>query len=343
MTAVAEMMDDRAALHALAREIADPGRARDGLVGEATALWRLLERLTLLSPESQPDLGANQTRTGAGLAISPAKAALCAREPFRTIAFIKGLAAAIAQVRRPGRPVRVLYAGCGPFATLALPLMTLLDAQDAVFTLVDIHAASLDSARALVEGLGLASHVAGYVLADACTLRLPTDALPDVIVSETMNAALRSEPQVAIARNLATQAPAALLVPQSVTVDACLLRLGKEFAPALEGPDAVPQPAPRERIALGRVFELSAAAISAWGTMEGMHLPAATVRIPAEVPAGMQPRLLTKIVTFGPHTLDDYESSLNQPQHFPGRPALAGGERLQFAYRVSEEPGLALL
>jgi hypothetical protein len=343
MTAAASPADDRAALRALAEAVVSPARPRDSLLPEVEALRQLLERRAPLVLDRQVDLGANQTRTAAGLAISPAKAAMCAREPFRTIAFIKGLAAAIGEARRPGRPVRVLYAGCGPFATLALPLMALFDAREAVFTLIDIHVESLDCARQLIEGLGLAPQVAGYVQADAAALRLDPQALPDVIVSETMNAALGSEPQVAIARNLAAQAPDALLVPRSVTVDACLLRLGKEFPPPLEGPDAQPQPVRRERIALGRVFALDAAAIRAWGALTGPVLPAAAVRIPAEVPAGMQARLLTRIVTFGPHVLDDYESSLNLPRAFPGKPALAGGEHLQFAYRIGEAPGLVLV
>lgn len=339
---MAASQDGRAELRALAQALVNPARQREDLMLEVAALRHLLERRSPLELGPQADLGANETRTAAGLAISPVKAALCVREPLRTITFIRGLADAITQARRPGRPVRVLYAGCGPLATLALPLMALLDASEAQFTLVDIHAQSLDCARQLVEGLGLAPCVAGYQLADASALRLDPQALPDVIVSETMNAALRSEPQVAIARNLATQAPAALMVPESVTVDACLLRLGKELPPPLEAPDALPQPAQRERIALGRVFELDAGAIRAWGALAGPMLPAGAVQVPAQVPDGMQPRLLTRIVTFGPHVLDDYESSLNLPQHLPGRPALAGGERLQFAYRIGEQPGLVL-
>lgn len=337
------MTPDRSELRALAAALADPERPRATLIQEAGALRMLLERCTGLSLEQQPDLGANQTRLGAGLAISPIKAALCAREPYRTITFIKGLADAIAAARRPDRPVRVLYAGCGPFATLALPLMALLGPAQAVFTLVDIHAESLACAGALVDGLGLSASVAEYLLADACSMRLAPDRLPDVIVSETMNAALRSEPQVTIARNLSAQAPQALLVPQSVTVDACLLRLGKEFAPPLAAPDASPQEAQRERIALGPVFELSAAAIAAWPATARDLLPAGAIVLPPEVPAGMQPRLLTRIVVFGPHRLDDYDSSLNLPQHLPGRLQLAGGERLRFAYRLDAEPGLALV
>ncbi|UGQ48213.1 SAM-dependent methyltransferase [Massilia endophytica] len=334
--------EDRAELRELARAIASPARERESLMRESAALRLLLERCTGLRPEDQPLDDSKQTSTAAGLALSPLRAAMCAREPLRTITFIKGLAAAIEQARRPERPVRVLYAGCGPFATLALPLMALSGAQEAEFTLADIHAASLDCARGLVEGFGLASHVSGYVLADACTMILDPAQLPDVIVSETMNASLRSEPQVAIMRHLAAQAPGALLVPESVTVEACLLRLGKELPPPLEGPDAKPQPAQRERIGLGPVFRLDREAIEAW-KKEGGLLPAGAVRIPSEVPAGMQARLLTKIVAFGPHRLDDYECSLNLPQHFPGRPALAGGEQLQFAYRISDAPGLVLL
>lgn len=332
--------DPRAALQALASAITSAARGRDSLIPEAVALSRLLEGLTGLSPETQPELGANQTTTGGGLAISPIKAALCAREPLRTITFIRGLAAAIGQAGRTDRPVRVLYAGCGPFATLALPLMTVFSPAQVQFTLLDIHAESLEGARQLVAQLGLQASVAAYVLADACTLRLDAAAPPDVIVSETMNAALRSEPQVAIMRHLATQAPQALLVPESVTVEACLLRLRKELPPPVE-PGMPLLPAQRERIELGPVFQLDAAAIAAWRGLEG-ELPAAAVQMPDPVPAGLQARLLTKIVCFGPHRLDDYESSLNQPQHFPGRLQPAGGERLQFAYLAGEAPGLVL-
>jgi hypothetical protein len=333
--------DDRAGLQALAHDIVSQERERDSLFREVGMLGRLLERLSGVTPDVHVALGANETVTAAGLAISPVKAALCVREPLRTIVFIRGLAAAIEQERRPDRPVRVLYAGCGPLATLALPLMTLFDPDAVSFTLVDIHAASLDSARALVGHLGLETHVAGYVLADACSLRLDPAALPDVIVSETMNAALRSEPQVAIMRHLAMQAPLALLVPESVTVEACLLRLSKELSPPRD--DGGAQQAPRrERVELGPVFHLDAAAIRAWSGMDAA-LPAGAVQVPATVPAGMQPRLLTKIVSFGSHRLQDWESSLNLPQHFPGRPVLQGGETLQFAYRIGEQPGLVLL
>jgi hypothetical protein len=71
-------------------------------------------------------------------------------------------------------------------------------------TLLDIHAEALAPARALVAALGLDAGVADWVQADAAAYRLDPDALPDVIVSETMSAALKREPQVAITRNPAS-------------------------------------------------------------------------------------------------------------------------------------------
>lgn len=327
----------------LARAITDAARPRQTLIGEAVALRELLERRAGLTLASETDLGAGQTALDSGLAISPLKAALCARECFRTVVFIKGLHAAILDAAgaagRGAGPVRVLYAGCGPFATLALPLMALLAPGQAVFTLLDIHEQSLAHVRALVTGLGLADRVEAFVRADATRYRMGA-AAPDVIVSETMNAALRSEPQVSIARHLAAQAPRALLVPARVTVRACLLHLAREFAPPLAAPDAAPVEPRRDRIDLGAVFELDGDSIRSWTGLAGPFLPAGEVRIPAPLAARYRAMLLTRIQVHGSHVLDDYDSSLNVPQPFPGKPILSGGERLRFRYRTGPRPGL---
>lgn len=332
---------DQAALECLARALTDPARARDSLIGEVVALSQLLERRTGLSPRSATELGAGQTVLPSGLAISPLKAALCARECFRTITFIKGLHAAIIAAHRCERPVRVLYAGCGPFATLALPLMALLPAQSVVYTLLDIHEESLAHVRALIDGLGLSDRIDAYVAGDATTYRIGA-AAPHVIVSETMNAALRGEPQVSIARHLMAQAPQALMVPASITVRACLLHLAKEFAPPLASPGAAPVQPQRDRIDLGPLFVLNADSIRDWADLESDTLPAGEVRIPAPLARRYRPMLLTHIEVYGPHVLGDYDSSLNLPQPFPGKPGLSGGERLRFRYRIGSAPGLEL-
>ncbi|MGK5050062.1 hypothetical protein [Janthinobacterium sp. RB2P8] len=117
----------------------------------------------------------------------------------------------------------MLYAGCGPFALLALPVMALLGASDVQFAILDVHAETLAYARELIAALGLDRHVAAYICADAAAHRIPADAMPDVIVSATMNTALGKEPQVAILRNLQAQAPASVTVHQG---------LGRQHPPA---------------------------------------------------------------------------------------------------------------
>ena len=73
--------------------------------------------------------------------------------------------------------------------------------------------------KSIVRRLRLGGSVASYVVADACHYKIPKDEMPDVILSEPMNAALEFEPQVAIMRHLLGQAPGARLVPESVQVD----------------------------------------------------------------------------------------------------------------------------
>jgi hypothetical protein len=65
------------------------------------------------------------------------------------------------------QPIHVLYAGCGPFALLALPLMTAFSKQEVVFTLIDIHPESLRCARHLIDSFGYGAHVRAYACADA--------------------------------------------------------------------------------------------------------------------------------------------------------------------------------
>ena len=333
--------DDLATLQKLTEDILNPANPKIALIRQVTELRQLFERRSSLPDVQDLKIGEGETRLDSGLAISPIKAAMCARECFRTIVFIKGLGAAIEAARQTGRPTRVLYAGCGPFASLALPLMSVFSSKQVMFTLIDIHAESLRYARHLIEGFGLAEHVGDYVCADATRYRIPEDALPDVIVSETMNVSLRSEPQVTIARRLLTQAPDALLVPSVITVEACLLHHAKEYAPPITDPDAPFLEPQRDRVYLGKVFELSAQTIKSWDGIDAEVLPAASITIPVPLEPRYEARLLTRIAVYGDHHLLDYESSLNLPQRLPGKPVLKGGEELRFHYRLGSEPGLA--
>lgn len=324
-------------LRNIAQAILDPGKELADLIPEAQALRDLFEQRANFQIDHATGVGEGETRLASGLAISPTLAAMCIRELFRTAAFIRGLGNAIRDARHPHRPVRVLYAGCGPYALLALPLMTVFRKEQALFTLLDIHRECLDDAMKLIDSFGLAGHVDGCFCADATTFRIPAEAMPDVIVSETMAVALHNEPQVSIERNLLSQAPGAKMVPQRVSVEACVLRPGKEhvFMPAgFTGEFPAPE---RDRIHLGNLFDLDADSVRGWEGIEGDRLPAGRVRIPRPLD-GRVPHLLTRIVVYGETTLQDYDCSLTVPRRL-GR-EIEGGEELQFHYQLGNDPEL---
>lgn len=332
------MDEDLEALKRISREILYPSKELIDLIPEAQALRDLFERKAQFCIDNSRDLSAGESRLGSGLAISPALAAMCIRELFRTTAFIKGLGAAIRDAARPERPVRVLYAGCGPYALLAVPLMAAFTREQVSFTLLDIHQDCLDQALALIASFGLTHYVQGSVCADATQYQIPAGEKPDVIVSETMAVCLHNEPQVSIARHLLAQAPDARMVPQSVSVEACLLNLEKEHV--IMPADFVGEfpPPERDRIYLGKIFELDAANIRGWEGLEGDRLPAGQVKIPAQPESRYRPYLLTRVDVYGNNRLQDYDCSLTLPQPLRGK--VEGGETLQFHYQLGSNPQL---
>lgn len=332
------MDKDLLALTRIAHAFLDPQRPLQSLLLEAQSLRELIERRAHFEINPAGGIGIGETRLDSGLAISPTAAAMCLRELYRTPAFIRGLGAAVKDALLPGRPVRVLYAGCGPYALLALPLMTVFSAKQVVFTLLDIHQECLDDAMDLIGSLGLSDHVAECVCADATRYRIPGGSIPDVIVSETMSVTLHNEPQVSVARNLLTQAPSARMVPESVSVEACVLHGAKEhvFLPA-DHTGEIPPPR-RDRINLGKIFELDAASICDWAPIAGDRLPAGRIKIPEPLEPRYRPYLLTRITVYGDTCLQDYDSSLTLPKPLPGK--FRGGEELQFHYQLGSNPEL---
>lgn len=98
-----------------------------------------------------------------------------------------------------------MYAGTGPFATLALCILNKLDPNTAKFTLLDYNQASLGVFKRLVTNLGLHKHFSipghdQYIQADATEFVSPKKY--HIIITETMHSALTEEPQAAITANL---------------------------------------------------------------------------------------------------------------------------------------------
>lgn len=174
--------------------------------------------------DEQETVNLQHMQSSGGQAVSPEAAAVCIRDFMRTRIFMCGLYEAITTKLQsnPGKAVTVLYAGTGPFATLLIPLATLLEPAQLNMLLLDINPASIAYLNKIIRYFNLEPYVLQVVETDAVTYRIPAAWQPDIILSETMMPSLKTEPQVSIVANLAGQCPQALLVPEMIEVSACL-------------------------------------------------------------------------------------------------------------------------
>jgi len=262
-----------------------------------------------------------------GKAISPIKAAHCLLEYQRTAVFLRGIYKAILElkVRYPGERLHILYAGCGPYATLLTPLTAMFKADELAFHLLDVNPAAIDAAKKLYNSLRLDEYVAEWICTDATTYKVPEHETRHLMISETMQNALRKEPQVGIMMNLIPQLPAeGLFIPQEITISAKLMSMGLEMKRHVT-PGMKPL-----RIDLGIIYTI--------GRENAVPNGDAMVTIPENTGACNQLNLLTDITTFGDEKLSINNCSLNMPW-----PLFTLGEQkgkqLHFHYRMGDVPG----
>lgn len=264
-----------------------------------------------------------------GKAISPVDAARCVLDIARTTRFLRSIYAAILELKNrfPGERIEILYAGCGPFAPLIVPLLDCFKPAEIGATLVDYHARSLEAAKIVFRKMEFEDFAADFVQADAC--RYKHNKQPHLIISETMQKALEKEPQAAVMLNLAPQlVENGVFIPQKISIEACLADSRREFAL-----DRAPR---RERINLGTILELDAEKIRRNAPKE---FAKATLEIPPLKFENLSFMLLTKIVVFDSNVLDDYDSAITYPTILRDLNVRdAGGRRVEFLYLADEKP-----
>ncbi|MEO1642373.1 MAG: class I SAM-dependent methyltransferase [Pseudomonadota bacterium] len=280
-------------------------------------------------------LSDDASQTDKGWAISPLRAQMCLADSRRSLEFMCGVYEAIRDLRTQitNRPVRILYAGCGPLASLVMPSLAIFLASELQVTLLDMHAESLASAEQLINAHNLSDRISAFVEGDAGLYLIDKYAPPDIVLMEILESCLDQEPQVGVSRHLMTQCPDAILIPRDITVSMALVNPDKEFSPT-------GNPADFDRILIGDVFSLNKEAIASWAHNEGDILPAETVTVPDYDRRTYIPVLRTVIQTYGGHMLHDYHSGLTVPRSHNSLADAKPGARLTFQYRDNRQPGL---
>lgn len=165
-------------------------------------------------------LAAVPTARGSALGLN--HAAHCLLDTLRTVRFLSAITRAINDLleENPDKTVNVFYAGCGPYAPFVSLVAGMYSADQLQFSVLEVNEKSLDSAKQLIDKLGLNSYVKDYFLADAVTFKIPEGEKYDILFSETLDAMLNRECYVPILFNLLPQLSSDVIVlPENVTIN----------------------------------------------------------------------------------------------------------------------------
>ena len=308
----------------------------DVLLDDATGADLLRDTIDiyrdLLLTASGIDLGGEESidhfDTGTGVAIGATWAALCVDDLVRTKRFVSGLNQAVLDVMaRKSGPVHVFYAGTGPFATLALPLMTRFTPEQLQFTCLEITNASFAAVKRLFAELDLEDYVIDVIQTDASTFQIDSVLPVDIMLSETMQYCLIDEMQVPIALNLMSQLPPeVLMLPERITLMLGVLEDTRDQAVAVE---------------LGTIFTVDRASLAAYRRdTKNSDFPTVRLTVPAAngVAYG-QLAIRTSVDVYGGYGLTDYESGLTVPRIIGDYPTPEDPlEAIDFTYQLDPSP-----
>lgn len=248
----------------------------------------------------------------AGLAVSIEHAAHCLKDIMRTTRFLRGIYQAINDRLSDNGPVRVLYAGCGPYATLLTPLTSQFTSDQVQFTMMDINSESINSTQLLYEKLALTDYLEDCLVADATSPDLTLRGDYDIIISETMAQALKVECQVPLTRNMVKYLGLnGTFIPQMISVDAYLCGYEKESHPA-EAP----------KVIVGNVYSLDFNKVPEVGYRSKLTIPETSFT---------DLLLYTSIQVYQSEVIQHRESGLTVP--IPVGSALSPGfKKINFTY-----------
>ncbi len=272
--------------------------------------------------------------TSNGKAIGTWWAGKCIQEFMRTRKFIRGIYKGIKKVKKTfeDEPIHILYAGTGPFGTLLIPLTSFFSSDEMKITFLEINKESIKSLSRIIDALGLRDYVIDIIECDAAKYQGDTGKPIHILVTETMQSALKKEPQVAITKHLAPQLVAGgVLIPENITVTANLVDSKKDYERLLGNNVSQSDIC----VTLGTVIEFN---------KNNCNDERIYSNIKMDIPSNLEKRfqglfLFTEIQVFEDEVLGLRESSLNLPVKILDR-SVAEHEvqSLIFRYVMDENP-----
>lgn len=275
-----------------------------------------------------------------GKALSVFTAALCTKQGTRTTRFIRGIHQAIEDLKKrfPGEKLRILYAGTGPLAPLAFPVLALHGCENICYDCLDIHSESLNCAENLAKHFGVEKGINQWICADAATYQLP-DTHPGyhLIITEVLQEALKNEPQVAVTINLSQLLiKGGVFIPENIQLSLKHYDQNSHIKAMLKREADISKTT--ELIA--NIFELSVDRAREWGAC-GNRIPGVKVQIPHRDQTRWKLHVFTEIQIYKSNKLTAFESSLNLP--FGVEKLIQGKTEAEFYYEISETPGLRVV
>ncbi|MFN0175588.1 MAG: phytanoyl-CoA dioxygenase [Saprospiraceae bacterium] len=307
--------------------------------GAIKQFFELLMDITRLEPGN--DVHREHLILPSGKCIGPYWAALCVKDLMRTKKFVQGLYLGIraAQQKFPDTTLHVLYAGTGPFATLALPMTALFSPEEVQFTMLEIQPESVRMLHQVIDAFQMGAYVREVLTVDATQYQCPPDQRPHVLICETMQHSLRDEPQVAITMNLAPQLqPGGILIPEQILVWAGFLdkKLVARQLFDLESP--------RESAYLLKQLVFTLDKQTPEETLDHGWFPAIEIEISPEESARYQNfYLFTQIQVYGAASLQINQSGLNLPHALLNFQRMTEPpNRVVLQYGINGRPGFQL-
>jgi hypothetical protein len=306
-------------LHAITRTLLDESSSEHSLFQALDEFTEMCSDASGIYPDPSYSAWADDTFLNKGVAINPKAAAQCVKDYRRSIVFIRGVHQALRDLNSTAekKPINILYAGCGPYATLLLPLLSQFSPDELSTNLLDIHQTSLDSVALLLAHFNLTDHHINYIQADAC--RYQHTGTLDLIISETMQKSLEQEPQFAIMANLGTQlSQGSIFIPEEIRVSFALV-VEKDLNNAMQ---SEPKHQQQQQQALLNLTAANAAQLSDQAYANDCNtsdlgqankepsLELAVVSIPETGIASRYPALLTDITVYKRYELASNESDI---------------------------------